>query len=148
MQDRMFDATDILRDWKPLFRLRAIEWLIRRLAGEADEVPARIDEGVERVGFACRQAAAAGTVDIFPRRVAIERVARPVELDIVGKHDRQLIVRNRNRSALRAVEDRDRRAPIALARHAPVAQAVLNRALAPAGRLSAADDIGGGLLSR
>src|SRR3546814_14684222 len=43
------------------------------------------------------------------------------------------------------MDDRDRRAPIALARHAPVAQAEHGGAGAPALALGAADDFGLGL---
>ena len=69
-----------------------------------------------------------------------------VEADVLGQHHRQLVARHADRAAGIAMDDRDRRAPIALARHAPVAQAVLGLALAPAGGLGAADDLGLGLL--
>ncbi len=48
------------------------------------------------------------------------------KLDILGQDDRQLVARDRNRAAALAMDDRDRRAPVALARNAPVAQAVLD----------------------
>ncbi len=46
------------------------------------------------------------------------------ELDVVGQLDRQLGLRHRHDAAGVAVDDRDRRAPVALARDQPVAQAV------------------------
>ncbi len=107
-----------------------------------------IDEGVERVGLARRAAAAARAVDMLPGRMAVERVAGRVEVDVLGQHDRQLVARHRHRAAVRAMDDRDRRAPVALARDAPVAQAILDGAVAPARRFGAADDFGRGLLGR
>ena len=56
VQDRVLDAADILIDRHPVVVLLAVER--RRLEprrGEAVEVPARIDEGVERVGLAPRR---------------------------------------------------------------------------------------------
>jgi hypothetical protein len=40
VQDRMLDPADILRDRQPLLGLGTVERLVRRLAGEADEIPA------------------------------------------------------------------------------------------------------------
>src|SRR4051812_44450284 len=80
--------------------------------------------------------------------MAIEWVARRLEIDVVREHDGELVARYRNHSASRAMDDRDRRAPIALARHAPVAQPVLDLPLAPAGLLAAADHLGRGLFGR
>src|SRR4029078_2452397 len=110
------------------------------------EIPTRVDEGVERVGFAHRLAAALRASDMFPGRVAVERVAGLVELDVVGKHDRELVVRDRDRAAFLAMDDWDRRAPITLARHAPVAQPPRDRALAPARGLGAAGALGASTL--
>src|SRR5207248_6725129 len=107
--------------------------LIRRLAGKADKIPTRIDEGGERVRFAGGRSAAARASDMLPRRMAVERIAGLVELDIIGEHYRELIAGGGYRPTLCAMNHRDRRAPVALTRHTPVPQAVLDRALAPAG---------------
>ena len=149
VQDRVLDAADILVDRHPVVVLLAIER--RRLEmrrGETVEVPARIDEGVERVGLAPRRAAAFGTGDMLPGRVAVERIARPVELDILGQDDRQILLRHRHDAARLAMDGGDRAAPVTLARHQPVAQAVLRRALADAHLLEAGDDLGLGILDR
>ena len=53
----------------------------------------------------------------------------------LGQHHRQLLVRHRHHAAGLAVDQRDRAAPVALARDAPVAQAPLHAALARALRL-------------
>src|SRR5690348_9484522 len=147
MQDRVLDPADILRDRKPLLGFGPVERFIGRLAGEADEVPARVHEGIERVGLARGLAAATRALNVFPRRVAVEWVAGLVEVDVLREHYRQLVARDRPRAALFAMDDRDRRAPVALPRHAPVAQTVLDGSAAPTGPFSAADDLGGRLFA-
>jgi hypothetical protein len=62
--------------------------------GEAGEVPAAVDEGVQRVGLALGLAAATGAGGVAPGRVAQQRVARLVEGDVVGQHHRQLVFRH------------------------------------------------------
>ena len=47
-----------------------------------------------------------------------------LEVDLLGQRHRQLVARDRHDPALAAMDDRDRAAPVALARDAPVAQAV------------------------
>src|SRR3546814_16991350 len=69
---------------------------------------------------------------MLPRRMAIERVAGDVEADVVGQRHRKLVLGHRHRAAGRAMDDRARSAPIALAAHAPVAQAIDARTPAPA----------------
>ena len=68
--------------------------------------------------------------DMLPRRVAVERIARLVEGDVVGQQDRQVLVRHGHDAVVRAVDHGDRAAPVALARDAPVAQAIVDLALA------------------
>jgi hypothetical protein len=52
VQDRMLDPADVLLDRQPARDLLGIERLVRRLAGEAQEIPRAVDESVERVGLA------------------------------------------------------------------------------------------------
>ena len=91
----MLDPADILADRQPLLGLRAVERLVLGLAGEADEIPAGIDEGVERVGLAPGRATAFRAVDLAPAGMAIERIAGNVEADVLGQHHRQLVARHR-----------------------------------------------------
>ena len=49
-----------------------------------------------------------------------------------GRQDRQILVGHRHDAAVRAVDHRDGRAPVALAADQPVAQPVVDRALADA----------------
>ena len=62
--------------------------------------------------------------------MVIERIARTVEADVLRQFDRQILLGHRHDAAIRAMDHRDRAAPIALARNAPVAQPVDDRPLA------------------
>ena len=68
----------------------------------------------------------------------VERIARLVEVDVLGQHDGEVFARLRHDTAGSAMQDRDRAAPVALARDAPVAQAVVHLAAG----LRGAEEIG------
>jgi hypothetical protein len=74
--------------------------------------------------------------------VTVQRVAGDVEADVIGQLDRQVFLLLGTTPQVGAMDHRNRAAPIALARNAPVAQAVLGDALAIALRLGMGD--GGG----
>ena len=63
----------------------------------------------------------AGDVDEL-RHAAQRRAALLRNFNLLGQHHRQLLVRNLHQAALLAVNDRDRRAPVALAAHPPILQ--------------------------
>ena len=56
----------------------------------------------------------------------LERIAGPVEGDVLGKLDRQILLRHWHHAASLAMNHWDRTTPIALARDAPIAQAEVN----------------------
>ena len=58
-------------------------------------------------------------------------LSRRQELRVLGQQHRQLVLGDRHGAALVAVDDRDRRAPVALARDQPVAHPVLDGPAAP-----------------
>src|SRR5512133_3828675 len=118
----MFHSADILIDGEPLLGLGALEGLVGRLACETDEVPARVHEGIERIGLAAGRPSAGWAGHVSPAIVPVERISRLVERHILRQHNRQLFPRSGNRAAAVTMDDRDRRAPIALARDAPVAE--------------------------
>ena len=131
MQDRVFDAADILVDRQPgvgggrvgrRFRVPRV--------GEAREVPGRIHERVHRVRLAPRGGAALRAGRVLPGGMTVERIARRVEGHVVGQPHRQIRLRHRHDAAGLAMDDRDRTAPVALARNAPVAQLVIDLAAA------------------
>ena len=107
--------------------------------GVAVEVPGRVDECVHGIGLA-----PCGTSTFGARRVhefgnAPEwRTARQRDVDAVGKNDGQVLLRHRDDAIFLAVQHRNGRTPVALARDAPVldsecdggfAEAVLFRVL-------------------
>ena len=130
MQDRVLDAADILIDRHPRIDHRHVgrRGLDPRI-GEALEIPRRVDERVHGVGLAPRRPAALRAGDVLPGRMMIERIARPVEADVVGQGHRQIFFRHRHHAAFGAMDDRDRAAPITLPRNAPVAQPIIDLAL-------------------
>ncbi len=76
----MLDAADILIDRQPVaLGARRRSASLRRGAVKRSEVPGRVDEGVHRVGLAPRRLAAARAGDMLPGRMAVERIAGPVE---------------------------------------------------------------------
>ena len=87
------------------------------------------DEGVHRVGFARRRPAALRARDVLPGRMAVERIARLIERHVLRQLDRQVRDRDRHDAARFAMDDRDRAAPIALSRNAPVPELVIDLAL-------------------
>ena len=96
-------------------------------------VPRRAHERVHRVGLAPRRLAAdrAGRVQealVIRQR----RFAGRAELGVFRQQHRQVLLGHRHDAVGLAVDDRDRRAPVALARDQPVAQAVGDGAAAEA----------------
>ena len=109
------------------------------LAGKSDEVPRAVDEGVERIRLPPRLRSAGRAVHRLPLRGSVERVAGFGEVGVRRQHHGQLLARYRHDAAGVAMDHRDRRAPITLTRHAPVAQAGRHLGFSPALRLCARD---------
>ncbi len=131
---RVLHAAVIQIDRHPVLELLRIgERLVIVRIAIAQEVPARARPVGHGVGFTLRITAAIGTLHLDPLAdVRKRRFALVIRL--IRFHDRerhgQLIFRDRDLPALGAVDDRDRLAPIPLARKYPVAQLVRRRALA------------------
>src|SRR5690606_13357682 len=122
------DAADVLVDRQPAVGGRLRDRLLRIRVGEAGEVPAGVDEGVERVRLPCRIAVTRRAFDVLPGRMAVQRISGGVEGHVLGQLHRQLL--GRYRAARRAVNDRNRAAPVPLVADASVAQTIDARALA------------------
>ena len=123
VQHGMLDPADILVHGQPVGPLGRV---LR--ACKARIIPGAVDESVERVGLAPRGLSAFRTVHMFPARVPVQRIARNIEGHVLRQAHRKIRLRNRHNTAIRTVNDRNRTAPIALTRNAPVAQAVIHRA--------------------
>ena len=142
VQDRVLDTADILIHRQPCGDFGGIERPVRRLAGKAQEIPAGIDECIERVGLALRRAAAFRAGHVLPGRMALQRIARLLR----NRHPRAVrpaiaILRHRHHTAGIAMDERNRRAPVSLARNAPVAQAPDRLALRPSLPFGAGDHL-------
>ncbi len=86
---------------------------------------------------------------MLPGGVQFERAfTRRQPFHIIRQQHRQVLIRHRNRPMLRAVNNRDRRSPVALARDQPTAQAVVDRPLALALRLQPFDYFAFGSIPR
>ena len=128
MEHGVLDAADVLVDGHPVLRRAAVEHaLLESRRAIAQEVPGGLDEGVHRVGVAPRRSPAAGTRRVHEGRdLGERRPALAADLHVLGQDDGQAVLALRHHAARRAVDDGDRRAPVALAADAPVAQAVVD----------------------
>ena len=129
VQDGVLDAADVLVHRQPVGGGLLVDGRVGVRRREAHEVPRAVDERVHGVRLAPRGLAAGRAIDVLPRRMPVERVAGHVEGGVVRQRDGQLVVGHGHDAAVLAVDDRDRAAPVALARDAPVAQAVVDLAL-------------------
>src|ERR687896_2767474 len=105
MEDRVLDPADVLVDRQPVLRGLCVDGLRGTRRAEACEVPRAVDKGVHGVRLARRLLAASGAPDMFPRRMARERVARQVEGDVLGQLDGQLIFWHRHNATVLAMGD-------------------------------------------
>ena len=126
MQDRVFDATDVLIDRQPVARALIDHRLIIASGRVAQEIPRRVDEGVHRVRFAARGFATARAIDLIERRRLGKRITAAIGHQIFRQHHRQVRIRHRHFTAVFAMDERDRTSPVTLTRNTPIAQAELN----------------------
>ena len=121
VQNRVFDTADVLVDRAPVFRgfsrYHAFCELGRHVA---EEIPARFHEGVHGVGFAFRRAAAAWAGGFVKLGHFCQRRTHAVGYDVFRQNDRQLVGWDGYVAAFFAMDDRNRAAPVALARNTPV----------------------------
>ena len=126
VHDGVGDAADVLVDGEPGVDSGGIEGLFGVLRVDvAEEIPGRVHEGVHGVGLAARGFAAFGAGGVDEGIEAGERrLAAPGELDIAGEDDGQLVVGHGLDAAGGAMDHRNGRAPVALARNAPILEPV------------------------
>ena len=130
VEDRMLDPANILVDGHPIIDRLPLEGGGRARRAKAQEIPSRIKKRIQCVGLASRATAASRAEDVFPCRMTIERVARHLEADILRQDYRQVLLGHGDDAAGAAMDDRDRTAPITLARDPPIAQPIGGSALA------------------
>ncbi len=130
----MLDAADVEVDRQPVVGA-LVQHGRRARAGVARVVPGGLDEGVEGIGLALGRRAGERIGGLVEGRHLLDRRGHALEQHIFRQHHRQQFRRHRHRLAIVAIDHRNRAAPVALARHAPVAQAEIHLALALALRL-------------
>ena len=130
VQDRVLVAADVRRDGEPLAgQLRIERHVVPVRRGIAQEVPCGVEERVGDVGLAPARLAARGARDAVPcSRPRQRRDPGVVWPEIVegGEDHRQILLGHRHRAAVVAVDDRNRRPPVALPRDAPIMQPVVD----------------------
>ena len=114
MQDRVLYTADVLIDRRPVGRALVQHRLVIVRARVAREIPGRLHKRIERVGFAARAFATLRTWRVDELGNILERRTVPCKLDIFRQNYRQLIFGYWYRIAIVAVDDRNRRTPIAL----------------------------------
>ena len=144
VQHRVLVAADVAVHREPLAGARRVERPVVELGARvAQVVPRRVEERVAHVGLAPAALAAHRAGRVVPLLVPRQRGdAAVVGGEVLDQRelDRQVLLRDRDRAVLVAVDDRDRRAPVALAGDAPVVEPVADDGLAGALRLEPGGD--------
>ena len=132
MHAGMLRAADILVHGQDLVDPLAVKRRIRVfVVGIAQKIPAGADECVQCIRITRRVPAAFGALAVHESCVLLQRrlsVRRKVH--VIRQLDRQILLGDRQRAAFVAVDDRDRRAPVALSGDQPVSQAVIDLEIA------------------
>ncbi len=127
VHDGVFGAAGVLVNGAPALLQRAVDGGILRVRREvAPPVPGAVHEGVHGVRLAARRRAAGRAGGGQEGLRGLQRVAAAGRIDeVLREQDRQLRLRHRHDAAAgAAVDDRDGRAPGALAAHQPVTDAI------------------------
>src|SRR5262249_61451640 len=103
MQNRVLDAADILVDGHPIIGLFRLDGLPGMWRAKAREIPGAVDKSIAGIGLACGFAAASWAIDVLPGWMAVERISRFVERNIVRQEHGQVLFRYRHDTAFRTV---------------------------------------------
>src|SRR2546427_106777 len=149
VQHGVLVAADVGGDRQPRLRAPGVERPVGEFGrGIPQEVPRGVEERVGDVRLPAARPAAPWARHVVPLLVPGERtdagVVRPEVLDD-REHDGEVALRHAHRPARLAVDDRNRRSPIALARDAPVVQAVLHPRRCRAASREPLDDLAAAL---
>ena len=133
VHDGVLDAADVDIHRQPVVRgIRVQHTFIVLRAGVARVVPGGLHKGVKGVGFTQRRHAVNG--GFRPLRIGFDRAGDAVHDDVFRQDNRQLVFRRRHHGTVFQGHHRNWRAPVTLAGNPPIAQAVVNFALANAHR--------------
>ena len=122
VQDGVLDAADVLVHRRPIGRALGHHRLGVGRVAVAHVVPAGIHKGVHGVGLAPSGLATYRAGDAGMKAfMLVQRIARTVRNAVLRQHHRQVFFRHRHGTVFCAMDDGNRRAPVALAADAPVA---------------------------
>ena len=123
MQNSVLDTANVLIHRHPVVGAFGHHGLVVFWIAIAHVIPRAVDKSIHRVGLASAGLAAhrAHHTRVKPF-VLVQRVTRTIRHTIQRQDYRQILFGNRHRAVLRAMNHGNRRAPIALAADAPVAQ--------------------------
>ena len=125
----VLDAADVLIHRQPVVGSRRIQHALVVVRGAvAGVVPGGLHEGVEGIGLAERFLAVVG--GLGPLGVSLDGALDAIHHHIFRQQYRQLIFRGRHHGTVRQGQHGDGGAPVALTGNAPVAQTVVDGALA------------------
>ena len=125
VQHGVLDAADVLIHRSPIIIAFIDHRAVAVGRAVAHEVPGGVHEGIHRIGFTRGICPALRALALQERFALVERVAGAIGHEVCRQNYRQIFFRNRNRTAVRAVDNRNRGAPITLTADAPVADAEL-----------------------
>ena len=129
VEDGVLDAADVLVDGHPVVRRPPGRPGPRWCRGEQNRRKYQEESTKVSIVSVSRRAGPPQRGQVVftnPGTSASGRAALPGDLDVLREHDREPLGPLGDRAAGRAVHDRDRRAPVALAADPPVAEAVVD----------------------
>ncbi len=131
VQNRVFNAADILVNGEPLVDSFLVKGLCVVLGGQvAQEIPRAVNKGVHCVGFALCVLAALWALCVHESCARQKRgLAAAFKFNVSWQKHRKLFVRHGHHAAVRAIDNRNRSAPVTLARDEPVAKLEVDRCL-------------------
>ena len=146
MQNSVLDATDILINRHPVVHCRGVQRLFGAGRTKAGEIPRRINESIECIGFPSRRFPARRTVNRAPGFVPVKGITRLIKSNIIGQDDGQIRFIHRHHTAAAAMNHGNGTTPITLPRNAPVPQSVHDLPAAKITRLGPAGDLRLGII--
>ena len=122
----MLDTPRVLVDRQPVFGAPVEHAAVIIRTGITRVIPGRFDESIEGVRFTLGSLATGRARGLIELRHGLERRSLARNLHIFRQDDGQLVLGNRHGTAGIAVNDRYRRSPVTLPRHAPVTETIVD----------------------
>ena len=126
MQNRVFNPANVLVGLTPILCRVWFHHALFKFGRHITElIPTRLVKCIHRIGFAACRFAAIGASGFVKFGHFCQWRTRTIRNHIFRQHDWQILFRNRYITAIFAMNNRNRTAPITLARNTPITQTVL-----------------------